>query len=249
MKNLSILRSLLALIFGLITSLIFSHVCCADEFNLQHFDIDGIRIGDSQNHFLHEMTAYIPATANRAKRVNSPSLLYTKPISCKIVESGVSRCEGKFAEMKKPSTGKQKEFDRYRDVVANFTQNNQLAFLSTITTTRHNDRESCLRALSDFYKQATSKTEKPSVIYPRNQLDIYYIKIDEQPFTTRMVGKLDSAFSMVWQKKRGDWSAFYSIDFGCRASGHMVVNSTLYDGEKKAIPASRMQVSSLKTEN
>ena len=236
-------------IFAMISGLAaptFSH---ADNFNINRFHIDGAHIGDSQNRFLHSMSSSFPANASRAKRTLSSSILYTKAIRCQSAGNGVSRCEGKFAEMKKPATGKQKEFIRYRDVVADFNLNNQLSFLSTITTTQHKDRKACLSALSKFYQQATKKTEKPSIIYPRNQLDIYYIKIDEKPFTTRMVGKLDSAFSMVWQKQRGDWSAFYSIDFGCRESGHMVVNKTLYDESRKKVSSSKFQVSRLKSKN
>ena len=132
-------------------------------------------------------------------------------------------------------------------MVADFNQNNELAFLSTITTTQHRDKKSCLKALSKFYQQAANKAVKPSAIYPRNQLDIYYIKIDEKPFAARMIGKLDSAFSMVWQKERNDWTGFYSIDFGCRDSGYMVVNETLYDEAKKSVSSLKSQVSRLET--
>ena len=245
MKNFRTLQTCIVLLLGFSTS----SLCNADGFNLQYFDINGTRIGDSKNHFLRDMSATFPAKTSLARRTFSSSLIYTKPISCQAVEKGISRCEGKFAEMLKRDNGKQKEFVVYRDVVADFNNNNELAFLSTITTTRHKDRKSCLKALSKFYQQATAKAEKPSVIYPRNQLDIYYVKIDEQPFTARMVGKLDSAFSMTWQKQRGDFSAFYSIDFGCRESGHMVVNSTLYDESKKEVSSSKFQVSRLKTEH
>jgi len=206
----------------------------ANSFNLQNFDIDGARIGDSQDRFLRNMSQYFPARAKQARRASKSSLLYTRPVSCRDRSSGLTRCTGTFAEMKQPVNGRQKEFIAYRDVVANFNQNNELAFLSNITTTRHKDGKSCLKALSKFYQQAVDKPVKPLVIYPRNQLDIYYIKIDEQPFATRMLGKLDSAFSMVWQKKRNDWSQFYSVDFGCRDNGYMVVNSTLYDQALKS---------------
>ncbi|MGB5226434.1 MAG: hypothetical protein WBN49_14815 [Arenicellales bacterium] len=80
------------------------------------------------------------------------------------------------------------------------------------------------------------------MIYPRNQLDIYYIRIDERPFTARMTGKLESVFCIVWQKQRGDWSAFYSINFGCWRSSHMVVKSTLYDESRKKVSSSKFQI-------
>ncbi len=225
------LRNLILPLF-LTTGLSLSLPTNADGFSLQSFDIDGVHIGDSQNQFLRDMVRNFPAKGSSVNRTIKSSLLYTNPVSCQARTTGITRCSGKFAEMKQPVKGRQKEFFTYRDVVADFNQNNELAFLSTITTTRYNDGKTCLKALSEFYQRATDKTEKPLVIYPRNQLDIYYIKIDEQPFATRMLGKLDSAFSMVWQKKRNDWSQFYSVDFGCRASGYMVVNTTLYDQVK-----------------
>lgn len=190
--------------FTLVLGLTATSLSTADDFNLNRFDIDGARIGDRQNHFLRDMSTIFPAKTTHARHARSSSLLYKKPISCQAVENGVSRCKGKFTEMQKPADSRQKEFILYRDVVADFNQNSELTFLSTINTTRHKNKKACLKALSKYYKQATSKSEKPSVIYPRNQPDIYYIRIDEQPFATRMVGKLDSAFSMVWQKQRGD---------------------------------------------
>ncbi|MEN8712820.1 MAG: hypothetical protein ABF326_11575 [Arenicellales bacterium] len=77
---------------------------------------------------------------------------------------------------KKWANEKHKESVIYRDVAADLNNNNELALLSTITTTRDKYRKACLKALSKFYKQAAVRTEKPSVSYPRNQLYIEYIK-------------------------------------------------------------------------
>jgi len=231
----------------LILYMTVSCISNAYSFSLQAFNINGAAIGDSQQNFLRGMSPNFPAKSSRAKRTVKAPLVYSSPISCQTEDSGISRCRGKYAEMKKQVSGKHKEFVTYRDMVAEFNQKNELSFLSTITTTKHEDKKACLKALSNFYQQAASKTVKPSAIYPRNQLDIYYMKIDEQPFATRMMGKLDSAFSMVWQNTRGDWSAFYSIDFGCRDSGYMVVNETLYDKSKRSVSSLKSQVSRLKT--
>jgi hypothetical protein len=233
----------------LIAGLSFAPVNYANDFNLQRFDIDGARIGDSQNHFIRTMSAYFPASSKELKNASATSLVYTKPIRCLTGKSGLTRCQGKYAEMQKPVSGQQKKFNHYKDVVAEFNQNRELAFLSTITTTHHHNRKACLKELSQFYTKVSSNTDKPLIVYPRNQLDIYYIKIDEQPFATRMVGKLESAFSMVWQKERNDWSSFYSVDFGCRSSGHMVINTTLYDQAIKTGSSFKFQVSRLKTKD
>ncbi len=235
----------LLLTTGLLAGLATSPAVSAEAFNLQNFSIDGTRIGDQQRQFLQDIRQTIPAAGN-ANNVKQSSLLYTRPVNCIGKPKGITRCTGKFAEMKQPVKGQQKEFISYRDVVADFNQNNELAFLSTITTTGHKDAKSCLKELSKFYKKASSGALRPLVVYPRNQLDIYYIKIDDQPFATRMLGKLDSAFSMVWQKKRNDWSQFYSVDFGCRDNGYMVVNTTLYDQAVKYGDERKLQVSSLR---
>ena len=200
----------------------------ARAFDLQQFEIDGIRIGDSQNAFTSRISRSFPDSTKHARRTAAASRLYTRPVSCQEERNGITHCRAKYAEMKE--TNEQRHFYAYRDLVAEFNQDRELAFLSVIATTRHDDKEACLKALSRFYRESvTTAAGKPSAIYPRNQFDIYYMKIDEQPFSTRMMGRLESAFSMVWQKERNDWSSFYSVDFGCRESGHMVVNTTLYD--------------------
>lgn len=77
---------------------------------------------------------------------------------------------------KKWANEKHKESVIYRDVAADLNNNDELPFLSTITTTRHKYRKTCLKALSKFYKHAGGRTDKPSVSNPHNQLDTYYIK-------------------------------------------------------------------------
>ena len=243
-----------ALSLLLIVYLSASSVCHADNislhrFDIGEFDINGTHIGDQKDSFIQNMDKRFISRTVKAKPTQPDSLIYNRPVSCLSEKDGNTRCNGKFAEMKRPGETQKKKFIKYKDVIAEFNSDSRLAFLSTITTTGYSNKKACLAELSTFYKQAANRQMKPAVIYPRNQLDIYYIKIDEQPFTTRLLGKLDSAFSMVWQKQRGDWSAFYSVDFGCRNNGYMVVNETLYDKARKSAPGSRLQVSRLRTKD
>jgi hypothetical protein len=197
-------------------------------FDVRMYNIEGAHIGDSRHVMVSKMGNKFPTSTQAAIKSSQGSRVYTKPVSCEERDDGSTLCKAKFAKMKR--SGQQKEFTIYRDLVAEFNRDQELAFLSVIDTTRHDSRKQCMQALSNFHRKlTTSGVGKPLVVYPRDQLDIYYMKIDEAPFTTRMMGRLESAFSMVWQHARNDWSAFYSVDFGCRNSGHMVVNRTLYD--------------------
>jgi hypothetical protein len=208
-------------------------VASARAFDVHLHDINGSRIGDSQNDLLRKMSANFPARSVYANRTVAGSKLYTRPVSCAAATNGITRCQAKFAEMTMDQSHKQ--FLLYRDLVAEFNRDQELAFLSLVTTTHHDNKATCQQAAAEFYKQTSAQSSsKPKIVYPRSQLDIYYMKIDEQPFATRMMGKLHGAFSMVWQKQRNDWSSFYSVDFGCRDSGHLVVNETLFDKSVKA---------------
>ena len=210
-------------------------------FDVRMYDIEGTHIGDSRHLMTSKMLVKFPGSKQAAIKSSRDSKVYTMPVSCEARKDGGALCKAKFAEMKQ--SGNHKDFIVYSDLVAEFNDSMELAFLSVIDTTRHANKQQCMEALSDYHRKlSTSGLGKPMVVYPRDQLDIYYMKIDEPPFTTRMMGRLESAFSMVWQHARNDWSAFYSVDFGCRKSGHMVVNRTLYD---KAVKDGTRRVSGM----